>query len=146
MSTTPQTDAAVQRWKDGEVGDGTHESGFRHMVEVAQGLECALRDSINEASVRTDEANGLADRPDGSWIDKWGVCRVCGGEIPYGHTDKCDIYRYERIEQAAEKMEKALSQYRDTYARASDLERVEMWTIAGEVLTAYRIAKKESVS
>ena len=33
---------------------------------------------------------------DGNWIDKWGSCRVCGGEIPYGHTDNCDIWKMEK--------------------------------------------------
>jgi hypothetical protein len=33
---------------------------------------------------------------DGKWIDKWGACKVCGGEIPHGHTESCDIYKLER--------------------------------------------------
>ena len=35
------------------------------------------------------------DIRDGSWIDKWGACRVCGGEIPEGHTNNCDLYKME---------------------------------------------------
>lgn len=31
----------------------------------------------------------------GNWIDKWGCCKVCNGEIPYGHTNDCDIYKLE---------------------------------------------------
>jgi|GEM_PF-5746259 len=27
-----------------------------------------------------------------SWCDKDGACKVCGGEIPYGHQSKCFIY------------------------------------------------------
>lgn len=34
---------------------------------------------------------------DGNWIDKYGACKVCDGEIPYGHTENCDIYKMERI-------------------------------------------------
>lgn len=30
---------------------------------------------------------------DGSWIDSDGACRMCGGEIPYGHLDRCDFYK-----------------------------------------------------
>ena len=33
---------------------------------------------------------------DGKWIDKWGACKVCDGEIPYGHTENCDIYKLEQ--------------------------------------------------
>ena len=46
---------------------------------------------------------------DGHWLDPLGCCRVCDGEIPYGHTDNCDIYAMERKIKAAtnlvEKME-----------------------------------------
>lgn len=35
-----------------------------------------------------------ADR-DGNWLDKWGACKVCDGEIPHGHTNNCDIYKLE---------------------------------------------------
>jgi hypothetical protein len=38
---------------------------------------------------------GSADR-DGNWMDKWGACKVCDGEIPYGHTENCDLYKLER--------------------------------------------------
>ncbi len=33
------------------------------------------------------------DRPNGSWLDHMGACRVCDGEIPYGHTDYCDYHK-----------------------------------------------------
>lgn len=32
---------------------------------------------------------------DGNWMDEWGSCKVCGGEIPYGHANSCDIYKLE---------------------------------------------------
>lgn len=44
--------------------------------------------------IQTDARADLQDR-DGNWIDKWGSCRVCDGEIPYGHGVNCDIYRLE---------------------------------------------------
>lgn len=33
---------------------------------------------------------------DGRWMDKWGACKVCDGEIPHGHSDNCDLYKLER--------------------------------------------------
>lgn len=39
-------------------------------------------------------ATGSADR-DGNWLDKWGACKVCDGEIPHGHANNCDIYKME---------------------------------------------------
>lgn len=38
---------------------------------------------------------GSMDR-DGNWIDQWGACKVCDGEIPHGHAERCDIYKLER--------------------------------------------------
>ena len=35
------------------------------------------------------------NNPDGSWFDKDGACRVCGGEIPHGPTVDCDYYGLE---------------------------------------------------
>lgn len=35
-----------------------------------------------------------ADR-DGNWLDKWGACKVCDGEIPHGHSHNCDILKLE---------------------------------------------------
>ena len=42
----------------------------------------------------------------GSWMDKWGACKVCGGEIPHGHTDDCDILKMERELRAYQECEK----------------------------------------
>ncbi len=33
--------------------------------------------------------------PSGSWMDKWGACKVCDGEIPHGHSHNCDILKLE---------------------------------------------------
>lgn len=32
----------------------------------------------------------------GKWIDDMGCCKVCDGEIPYGHTYNCDIFKLEQ--------------------------------------------------
>lgn len=62
------------------------------LLERIKELESALK----EAGIR-----------DGNWIDKWGCCRVCDGEIPDGHTDDCDIYK---LEQDARRLEYMLKQ------------------------------------
>ncbi len=85
----------------------------------------------------------MSKQPYGSWMDDDGVCKVCGGEIPHGHSNSCDVYRYERIEKAAEEMRKVLTAYRDAYARATDSERVEMWTKACEALALFEAERKE---
>lgn len=45
----------------------------------------------------TSEISKLKEllKRDGNWLDKWGVCKVCGGEIPHGHTDECHIFKQE---------------------------------------------------
>lgn len=45
----------------------------------------------------------MSDVRDGSWIDKWGSCRVCGGEIPHGHSHNCDYWMLEQELQAVKK-------------------------------------------
>lgn len=32
----------------------------------------------------------------GDWMDEWGACKVCGGEIPAGHTPNCDYWKLEQ--------------------------------------------------
>lgn len=52
----------------------------------------------------------------GEWIDEMGACRVCGGEIPHGHSENCDYYKAtkERDEwrECAESAAKALDEAR----------------------------------
>lgn len=36
------------------------------------------------------------DNRNGKWIDVFGACRVCGGEIPHGHSEHCDYYALEK--------------------------------------------------
>ncbi len=51
-------------------------------------LECS--------TLKSELAATKAER-DGNWMDKWGACKVCGGEIPHGHSDNCDIHKLEMI-------------------------------------------------
>lgn len=37
----------------------------------------------------------MSDNRDGNWMDKYGACKVCGGEIPLGHSENCDVYKLE---------------------------------------------------
>jgi hypothetical protein len=41
---------------------------------------------------------------DGNWLDKFGCCKICDGEIPYGHTANCDIWKLEQ-QLAAERVD-----------------------------------------
>lgn len=48
--------------------------------------------------------------PNGKWIDEWGACRVCSGEIPHGHTPNCDLFN---METQIRTMRHALEKIRD---------------------------------
>lgn len=62
-----------------------------------------------------------ATKTDGSWLDKWGSCRVCGGEIPHGHSNNCDLYKMEQTERALRalvgRMTTAMGNLRDARGR-----------------------------
>jgi hypothetical protein len=58
-------------------------------------------------------APGSADR-DGNWLDKWGACKVCDGEIPHGHTNNCDIYKLECTVRRYEQLLRRVLEWCDT--------------------------------
>lgn len=60
------------------------------------------------------------DVRDGNWMDKWGACRVCDGEIPHGHSERCDIYK---MEQRIAVLEKALAAQQEQ-TEAGDVEKI----------------------
>jgi hypothetical protein len=82
-----------------------------HMTDawIDSGQYCAqdvanLRDCITALQSRLEAAEGENGRlkemklpiPDGDWLGKFGDCKLCGGEIPYGHTDNCHIWKMEQ--------------------------------------------------
>jgi hypothetical protein len=63
-----------------------------HVIAIAQAR------AVAEATVELRAQLTKAYKRDGNWLDEWGSCRVCGGEIPYGHTENCDLYKMEKTE------------------------------------------------
>lgn len=63
----------------------------------------------------------MSDTPrhDGSWLDEWGSCKACGGEIPHGHSKNCDIYKLQMAEQERDQLKQQLlaSQLREQRMR-----------------------------
>lgn len=68
---------------------------FRYADEIAD-LEQRL-ESMQKHNLR-----------DGKWLDDLGCCRVCNGEIPYGHTSDCDYYKLEKRLAEAERLHSEL--------------------------------------
>lgn len=42
-----------------------------------------------------EEIQKNSAKRDGNWIDQWGACKVCDGELPAGHTNDCDVFKLE---------------------------------------------------
>jgi len=88
-SKTPRTDAE------------THECYIRFDMggsATADRRKDEHGDCVSADFARTLElelANKTTER-DGNWMDKWGACKVCDGEIPDGHMENCDIYKLEK--------------------------------------------------
>lgn len=38
----------------------------------------------------------MSTERDGNWMDKFGACKVCDGEIPHGHSNNCDLFKIEQ--------------------------------------------------
>lgn len=35
----------------------------------------------------------MSDQYNGDWFGKFGECKLCGGDIPHGHSDNCHIWK-----------------------------------------------------
>lgn len=51
---------------------------------------------LQERDAAKAELESVKKQRDGNWIDKWGACKLCGGEIPHGHTENCDMWKIEK--------------------------------------------------
>jgi len=38
------------------------------------------------------EKMGGDDNNPADWMDSWGCCKICSGEIPHGHHSNCYVY------------------------------------------------------
>jgi hypothetical protein len=79
----------------------------RHTAEATARVEASVKElegALKESSIR-----------DGEWFDKWGSCRVCGGEIPDGHSNSCDYYkqqqRIDKLTAFVEEVSKEVGEY-----------------------------------
>lgn len=80
-----------------------------------------------------NQAESAAVQRDGNWMDRWGACKVCGGEIPHGHAEHCDIYGLEKkvseltklLEAARPQAEPARPQFKGPYVGRDRL-RIEL--------------------
>lgn len=62
------------------------------------------------------------------WIDEWGSCKICGGEIPLGHAPDCAYYALETVlkdtaeshRELTNKLFKSLDNEADSIRRESD--------------------------
>jgi hypothetical protein len=52
--------------------------------------------------------NKPSDKRNGNFLDSNWCCKVCDGEIPYGHTHDCDIWK---LEKELNELRKCLAEY-----------------------------------
>ncbi len=81
-----ERDEVINKWTDLAVRNHHMREQNAQHVETIHLLKSRLSELENTPS----------EFPDGKWIDKWGSCRVCGGEIPDGHTNDCDLWKMEQ--------------------------------------------------
>lgn len=81
-------------------------SGVPNVTLYAEQVIQAAIDSetarLTEENVRLAKCLNRTQKLDGDWLDEWGSCRVCGGEIPHGHQKDCHIFKMEQKEMALE--------------------------------------------
>lgn len=69
---------------------------WQHVDERQSVIATALTTVAADSEATIDSLRKSLDvvsQRDGSWIDQWGSCRICGGEIPHGHDNNCDHYK-----------------------------------------------------
>ena len=120
-------------------------TGMHHSTAEGQ---AAIAEIINQPP--TDTPVYDRDKRDGNWLDDWGCCRVCDGEIPYGHTEDCDIFKMEKdirnhkflVTEARKDSERLAASLRSVCLEAAKIPQVtttnmKVWTEATNALTQY---------
>jgi hypothetical protein len=73
---------------------GTDASGITRIVDARNAALAAQADRFHKLLDQVGAKNwGIRD---GKWLDEFGACKVCDGEIPDGHTNNCDIWKLEQ--------------------------------------------------
>lgn len=109
-------------------------------------VEWAIRhlDGLPEHWVAADERGhetasrqpAYRDEEPGDWMDKWGACKVCGGEIPEGHAQHCQLWKLQMAEAG---YKSALEDIAGTRGREASSPR----KLAAEVLARYGLEKNQ---
>jgi len=89
-----------------------------------------LREGISQDTVCAKEAANLIESQqaklklarDGKWIDRFGACVCCDGEIPHGHSEDCDFYK---LQQKVESQQKKIIEWKRKFSAAHKLFRAE---------------------
>lgn len=91
MSNEQAQDKAMAMAETCITAINTYNTGAQFKKEVDLVLK-----TIPLARLLAAEAeNAELKKRDGKWLDNWGACKICGGEILNGHTNDCDILKLE---------------------------------------------------
>lgn len=77
--------------------DGTNVPTYGQYVmrEDYDALRQVASTALEESKGLREEVERLNGERDGSFMDGTGCCKLCDGEIPYGHLDNCDLWKAE---------------------------------------------------
>jgi len=70
--------------------------GPKRRREAWEQLSQDINAALAAERQRREQAERSTTKRDGNWLDEMGACKVCDGEIPYGHTNNCDVWKLER--------------------------------------------------
>ena len=97
---TPRTESEVYSLTDAEAEMITLGKGIKEIInaDFARQLEREnFSLQVNKELVERENVELKEQlKRDGKWIDKWGACKLCDGEIPHGHIDSCDLWKLEQ--------------------------------------------------
>jgi len=59
------------------------------------------------ANALASEVERLREERNGNFVDGAACCKLCDGEMPYGHLEECDLLKEEQAKQSAERQRDA---------------------------------------
>lgn len=82
-------------------------------------------------------------------MDEYGSCKVCGGEIPHGHANSCDIFKMERkindLSTVLRKVDEALNTCKDHCSPTDGIFKIEAQSFDSDKIGAAHIEVRKAL-
>ena len=77
--------------------DSAYQMANRKAADDLTTLNEVVERNTMEQNIKTIVKNMGGNSDDvADWMDDWGCCKICQGEIPHGHQENCVIYANEK--------------------------------------------------